>query len=43
MKLQADHCCYGKNFGNSYIILLLYMDDMLVAWSSIDEINKLNN
>ncbi|KAG6689840.1 hypothetical protein I3842_11G194500 [Carya illinoinensis] len=40
-RLQADHCFYMKNFDNSYIILLLYVDDMLVAGSSIEEINKL--
>ena len=40
-RLQADHCCYVKNFGSSYIILLIYVDDMLVAGSSIGEINKL--
>ena len=39
---EADHCCYSKFFGNSYIILLLYVDDMLIAMSSIEEINDLN-
>ena len=38
---QADHCCYVKSFDNSYITLLLYMDDMLIAGSSIEEINNL--
>ena len=28
-------------FDNSYIILLLYVDDMLIARSSIEEINNL--
>ena len=36
-----DHCCNIKFFGNSYIILLLYMDDMLIAGSSIEKINNL--
>ena len=36
-----DHCCNIKLFGNSYIILLLYMDDMLIAGSSIEKINNL--
>jgi len=35
MKLQVDYCCYFKYFKNSYIILLLYIDDMLVAGSSM--------
>jgi hypothetical protein len=38
---NADHCCYVKSFKNSYIILLLYMDDMLVAGSSMEEIKNL--
>ena len=40
-RCEADHCCYVKFFGNSYIILLLYVDDMLIADSSIEEINNL--
>ena len=37
----ANHCCYVKSFDNSFIILLLYMDDMLIVGSSIEEINNL--
>ena len=40
-RYEADHCCYVKFFDNSYIILLLYVDDMLIAGSSIKEINNL--
>jgi hypothetical protein len=40
-KCNADHCCYFKRFESSYIILLLYVDDMLVASSDMDEIKKL--
>ena len=40
-RCEADHCCYVKFFGNSYIILSLYVDDMLIAGSSIEEINNL--
>ena len=40
-RCEADHCCYVKSFDNSYIILLLYVDDMLIAGSSIEEINNL--
>ena len=36
-----DHCCYQKKFDSSYIILLLYVDDMLIAGSDIQEINRL--
>ena len=38
---EVDHCCYVKFFDNSYIILLLYMDDMPIVGSSIEEINNL--
>ena len=40
-RCQAEHCCYFQRFDKSYIILLLYVDDMLIASSSIEEINKL--
>ena len=40
-RCEADHCCYVKFFGNSYIILLLYVDDMLIVESNIEEINNL--
>ncbi|KAE8730100.1 hypothetical protein F3Y22_tig00003041pilonHSYRG00846 [Hibiscus syriacus] len=37
-RCQEDHCCYIKWFNNSFIILLLYVDDMLVAGSNMQEI-----
>ena len=40
---HVDHCCYIKRYDNRYIILLLYVDDMLVAGSSMDEINNLKD
>ena len=40
-KCAMGQCCYVKDFGPSYIILLLYVDDMLVACSNMDEINIL--
>ena len=40
-RCEANHCCYVKFSDNSYIILLLYVDDILIAGSSIDEINNL--
>ena len=40
-RCEADHCCHVKFSDNFYIILLLYVDDMLIAGSSIDEINNL--
>ena len=40
-RCEANHCCYVKFFDNYYIILLLHVDDMLIAGSSIEEINDL--
>ena len=40
-RCENDHYCYVKFSNNSYIILLLYMDDMLIARSNIEEINNL--
>lgn len=41
IRCEMDHCCYLKKFKSSYIILLLYVDDMLVAGSDMQEINRL--
>ena len=40
-RLEIDHCCYSKWFENSYIMLLLYVNDMLVAGSSMKKIMNL--
>ena len=40
-RCEANHYCYVKFSDNYYIILLLYVDDMLIAGSSIKEINNL--
>ena len=40
-RCEADHCSYVKFFDNFYIILLLYVDDMIIAGSSIEKINNL--
>jgi hypothetical protein len=40
-RCNVDPCCYVKSFDNSYTILLLYVDDMLVAGSRIGEINNM--
>ncbi|GKA25382.1 retrovirus-related pol polyprotein from transposon TNT 1-94 [Tanacetum coccineum] len=43
-RLHADPCAYFKRFGdNDFIILLLYVDDMLVAGPNKDRINKLKD
>ena len=31
LRCQPDHCCYVKKFDNSYIILLLNVDDILIV------------
>ncbi|GJT52998.1 retrovirus-related pol polyprotein from transposon TNT 1-94 [Tanacetum coccineum] len=41
-RLHADPCAYFKRFGNNdFVILLLYVDDMLVAGPNKDRISKL--
>jgi hypothetical protein len=39
---HSNHCVYFKKLENgSFIILLLYVDDMLVAGSNMQDINVL--
>ena len=41
-RCHSDHCVYLKKQNDgSYIILVLYVDDMLVAGSNMQEINVL--
>ena len=41
-RCHSDHCVYFKKLENgSYIILLLYVDDMFVAGSNMQDINVL--
>jgi hypothetical protein len=41
-RCHSDHCVYFKKLENgSFIILLLYVDDMLVAGSNMQNINVL--
>lgn len=40
-KCHTNHCCYFKKLDNSYLILLLYVDDTLVVGSSMEEISNL--
>ena len=40
-KAEKDTCCYFKKYSDSYVFLLLYVDDMFIAGSSIREINNL--
>lgn len=40
-KCNADHSCLFKRYHSSYIILLLYVNDMLVAGPDTDEIRNL--
>jgi hypothetical protein len=43
-RCHSDHCVYFKRIENrSYIIFLLYVDDMLVAGSNMQDINVLKN
>ena len=38
---EADHPCYVKNLGNSFIILLPYVDELLIVRECKREIDKL--
>lgn len=41
-KTTSDHCVFIRKFSNNdFIILLLYVDDMLIVGKSISNINKL--
>ena len=41
-RCHSDHCVYFKRLDNGkYIILLLYVDDMIVVGSNIQDINVL--
>ena len=41
-RCHSDHCVYFKNLDNGiHIILLLYVDDMLVVGSNMQDINVL--
>jgi len=43
-RCNSDHCVYFKRLDNdSYIILCLYVDDMLVVGSNIDHIRELKH
>ncbi|KAL2238000.1 UNVERIFIED_CONTAM: Retrovirus-related Pol polyprotein from transposon TNT 1-94 [Sesamum indicum] len=42
-RCNADHCCHVKRFDEFFIILFLYVDDMLIAGSNVKEINRLKN
>ena len=37
-RCKMDHCSYFNKFNDRYIILLLYVDDMLIAGSSMVKI-----
>ena len=41
LKCQIDYYCYVNKFDNFYIILLLYIDDMLIVGASMKKLNKL--
>ena len=38
---EEDHCCYMKKYVKSYIILALYVDDMLIVGANKGEIDRL--
>lgn len=38
---QADHCFYVKKYEDCYIILLLYVDNMLIVGLDMEKIKEL--
>ena len=38
---EYDHCLYFKKLNDIFMILVLYVDDMLIVSKSTDEINRL--
>jgi len=40
-RCEEDHCCYVKKNVDSYIILALYVDDMLIVGANMAEIDRL--
>jgi len=41
IRSEYDHSVYFKSFNGIFIILVLYVDDMLIASKSMEEINRL--
>ena len=41
IRSEYDHCVYFKSFNGIFIILVLYVDDMLIASKSMEEISRL--
>ena len=40
-KSEKDLCCYNKKYTDSYVFQLLYVDNILIVGSSLQEINNL--
>jgi len=40
---EHDKCIYSKNFVNDYIILCLYVDDILILETSLDAIQMIKD
>ena len=40
---EHDKCIYSKNFGNEYIILYLYVDDIHILGTSLDAIQRVKD
>lgn len=42
-RCHADYCCYVKKYDNNFIIVLFYIDDILIADSCTQQMNKLKD
>ena len=43
LKCDTDHCCYIKKYEDSYVILLIYVDDMLIAGPDMARIEDIKD
>ena len=41
--IYEDHCVYTKRSGNKFVILTLYVDDILIAGKDISYVNQIKN
>ena len=41
--IKEDHCIYIKQFGDDFVILSLYVDDILLARTSLKLVNTIND
>jgi len=43
VRSRGDHCVYSKKFGNHFIYVVLYVDDMLLVGNNMDVIKEVKS